>query len=60
MIGEDAMKNYRPFFDEIEAIRLYDELAKFLGVNEDGILEFGYPDIVKSAGHSCATVAGAY
>jgi len=51
---------YLSFFDEIEKIVVEDELAKFLGVNDDGILEIGYPDIVKSAGHSCATVAGAY
>ena len=52
--------NYLPFFDEIDKIRVYDDLAKFLGVNSDGIIEFSYLDIVKSAGHSCATVAGAY
>jgi len=51
---------YLAFFDEIEKIILQDELAAFLGVNEDGIIEFGYPDIVKTAGHSCGTVAGAY
>ena len=51
---------YLKFFDEIEKMTLKDELASFLGVNEDGIIEIGYPDIVKTAGHSCATVAGAY
>jgi len=51
---------YLKFFDEVEKIILEDELAKFLGVNDDGIIEIGYPDIVKTAGHSCATVAGAY
>jgi hypothetical protein len=51
---------YLKFFDEIEKITLKDELASFLGVNKDGIIEIGYPDIVKTAGHSCATVAGAY
>ncbi len=51
---------YLSFFDNVEKIVLEDELAKFLGVNEDGIIEFGYADIVKSAGHSCGTVAGAY
>jgi hypothetical protein len=48
------------FFNQIETITLYDDLTKFLGVNDDGLLEFSYADIVKSAGHSCATVAGAY
>jgi len=51
---------YLSFFDEIEKIVLYDDLSKFLGVNDDGILDFSYADIVKSAGHSCGTVAGAY
>lgn len=51
---------YQKFFDEIESIVLKDELFKFLGVNDDGIIVFTYLDIVKTAGHSCATVAGAY
>ena len=51
---------YQAFFDDIENIRLQDELAKFLGVNSDGIIEITYVDIVKTAGHSCGTVAGAY
>jgi len=51
---------YQTFFDEIESITLQDELAKFLGVNNDGIIEISYLDIVKTAGHSCGTVAGAY
>ena len=51
---------YRVFFDEIEKIVVEDELAKFLGVNKDGVIDFSYLDIVKTAGHSCGTVAGAY
>lgn len=51
---------YRKIFDEFETIVVKDDLAKFLGVNEDGVIEFSYIDIVKSAGHSCGTVAGAY
>jgi hypothetical protein len=51
---------YLAFFDDIEQIVVYDDLCQFLGVNEDGILEISYVDIVKSAGHSCGTVAGAY
>ena len=51
---------YRKTFDEFETITVKDELAKFLGVNDDGVIEFSYADIVKSAGHSCGTVAGAY
>ncbi|MCW9026109.1 MAG: FmdE family protein, partial [Thiovulaceae bacterium] len=43
-----------------QTIKLRDDLAEFLGSVEDGIVEFSYLDIVKSAGHSCPTVAGAY
>jgi formylmethanofuran dehydrogenase subunit E len=51
---------YPEFFDKIEKIRLKDDLSDFLGTFEEGIIEFSYLDIVKSAGHSCPTVAGAY
>ncbi len=48
------------YFKNIESIVLFDELAMFLGVPEDGKYEVHYHEIVKMAGHSCATVAGAY
>lgn len=51
---------YPKFFDEIETIKLKDELSAILGSVENGEVEFSYLDIVKSAGHSCPTVAGAY
>ncbi len=51
---------YPQFFNDIESITLYDDLSQFLGVNDDGVVEITYADIVKTAGHSCATVAGAY
>ncbi len=51
---------YLEFFDDFEKIITYDELAQFLGVNDDGIIEYSYVDIVKTSGHSCGTVAGAY
>lgn len=51
---------YPEFFDTIETIKLQDELSSFLGSLEDGLVEFSYLDIVKTAGHSCPTVAGAY
>jgi len=51
---------YPQFFDKIEPITLRDELSEFLGTFEDGVVEFRYLDVVKSAGHSCPTVAGAY
>ncbi len=51
---------YPSFFDQFEKIITYDELAQFLGAAQDGIIDFSYPEIVKTAGHSCGTVAGAY
>ena len=51
---------YPKFFDEIEPIVLYDTLAQFVGVNSTGEITLSYLDIVKTAGHSCGTVAGAY
>jgi len=52
--------NYPDFFDTIPNISLYDDLSKFLGATTDGIITLSYLDITKTAGHSCATVAGAY
>jgi len=51
---------YPEFFNNIETITLQDDLANFLGAVEDGIIEFSYLDIVKTAGHSCPTILGAY
>jgi formylmethanofuran dehydrogenase subunit E len=51
---------YPQFFDRVETITLVDKLAKFLGTFEDGLIEVRYVDVVKFAGHSCPTVAGAY
>lgn len=51
---------YPSFFDDIEPIILKDDLSLTLDVFEDGIVEFNYLDLVKCAGHSCPTVAGAY
>lgn len=51
---------YLDFFDSIEKIVLKDELLIFLWVNNDWLIDFSYKDIVKTAGHSCWTVAWAY
>ena len=48
------------FFDAVPRISLYDPLAEFLGATKDGILQYGYFDAVRLAGHSCPTVAAAY
>jgi len=52
--------NHPTFFNNIETITLQDPLSDFLGTFENGEVEFSYLDVVKSAGHSCPTVAGAY
>lgn len=52
--------SYPKFFDEIEVIKVKDPLSNVLGAFENGEYEFSYVDVVKSAGHSCPTVAGAY
>lgn len=51
---------YPDFFDEVPRISLHDPLAEFLGATEGGILQYGYIDAVRLAGHSCPTVASAY
>jgi len=48
------------FFSEVPGITTFDPLALTLGTVEDGIIKYKYTQIVKSAGHSCPTVAGAY
>lgn len=48
------------YFHEIETIKLYDPLSDILGSARDGILEFGFQDAVRFAGHGCPTVGGAY
>ena len=52
--------NYPNFFDAVAPITLIDPLSQVLGAFEGGEITFHYLDVVKSAGHSCPTVAGAY
>jgi len=52
--------SYPKFYDEVEKIKVVDPLSNVLGAFENGQYEFNYLDVVKSAGHSCPTVAGAY
>jgi formylmethanofuran dehydrogenase subunit E len=52
--------NYPAFYDQVETIVVRDPLANFLGAFEDGVIEYSYLDVVRLAGHSCPTVAGAY
>lgn len=48
--------NHPAFFDAVPKISLYDPLAEFLDATKDGILQHGYFDAVRIAGHSCPTV----
>lgn len=48
------------FFDAVPRLRMHDPLAQFLGAADDGVIEYGYGDAVRLAGHSCPTVASAY
>jgi len=48
------------FFAKAPRIHLRDGLADFLGAAEDGLMEYGYEDAVRVAGHSCPTVAGSW
>jgi len=52
--------SYPKFFNLIETIKVKDPLSQLLGAFNDGEYEFTYLEVVKSAGHSCPTVAGAY
>ncbi len=52
--------SYPQFYDSVEPIKLQDPLAAILGAFENGLYEISYKEVVKGAGHSCPTVAGAY
>ena len=47
-------------YRDVPRLRVRDPLADFLGAAEGGVLDYGYEDAVKLAGHSCPTVASAY
>jgi len=51
---------YPDFFDTVQSVKLADPLSNILGAFENGIYEVSFLEVVKSAGHSCPTVAGAY
>lgn len=56
----DAGTAFPAFFDRAPRVTMRDPLAAFLGAAEDGVIEYGYADAVKLAGHSCPTVASAF
>ena len=51
---------YPEFYNEVKTVTMFDPLSEVLGSFEKGIITFNYLDVVKSAGHSCPTVGGAY
>jgi len=51
---------YPEFYDRVVPIVMRDPLADTLGAFAEGIIEYGYLDVAKLAGHSCPTVAGAF
>ena len=55
-----AGEAFPAFFSDAPVIRVRDPLAAFLGAARDGVLEYGYADAVRLAGHSCPTVASAW
>jgi len=52
--------SYPEFYNSVESIKVKDPLSNVLGAFENGEYEISYLEVVKSAGHSCPTVAGAY
>lgn len=52
--------NFPDFFAAAPLIRMRDPLAEFLGAADAGVIDYGYADAVRLAGHSCPTVAAAF
>lgn len=48
------------FFADAPRIRVRDPLAAFLGAAAGGVLDYGFDDAVRLAGHACPTVAAAW
>lgn len=55
-----SAERFPAFFAQVPRLVVRDPLADFLGAAEGGVLEYGYADAVRLAGHSCPTVASAY
>lgn len=55
-----AAEHLPAFYAAAPRIRVHDPLAAFLGAAAGGVLDYGYDDAVRLAGHSCPTVAGAW
>lgn len=48
------------FFTRIPGVSVFDPLAELLGAPLNGVLHYTYADAVRTAGHSCPTVATAW
>lgn len=48
------------FFNDVTPIVVHDPLSEVLGAASNGLIDYTYRDVVKLAGHSCPTVAGAF
>jgi hypothetical protein len=57
---EVPVMSFPDFFDQAPSISVHDPLAAMLGAPVDGMMTYVYADAVKSAGHSCPTVAGSW
>lgn len=57
---QEMRMQYPSFYDRVAPIILRDPLSECLGAFEKGVIQIDYLDVVKLAGHSCPTVAGAY
>ncbi|MBI3155965.1 MAG: hypothetical protein HYZ20_11195 [Burkholderiales bacterium] len=55
-----AAERLPAFYADAPRIRVHDPLAEFLGAADGGVLDYGYDDAVRLAGHSCPTVASAW
>jgi len=53
---------FQDFFYEVPPIRIREPLAETLGAfkKQDAVVEYGFVDLVKMAGHACPTIAGSF
>jgi len=59
--ADEQTKSSKEKFNNVESIKMKDPLAVVLGaMNKEDVFVYTYADAVKSAGHSCPAVAGAY
>ena len=60
-MAEGQTKFNKAFFDQVEPIKMKDPLAVALGaMDKEEPFVYRYEDAVKTAGHSCLAVSGAY